>query len=377
MSETKRVAPPKPVAPAMTTTVPLNKVVRVSDIFEHPVFIERISKMAPKHIPGPQMVRGFALTVRRNPKILECDAQSLIGVFGLCAALGFVPNMPNGFAYLIPRSIRGRMSVDFQIGYRGFLDIAWRSGAVKQIVANAVWPGDEFDYHFGSGSFLRHRLGNVPRAENAEPEYAYMHAMTSFGGDVFWVVTRADVYTRRAASPAYREAMAAYNRALKNKTDPMSEHAYRSCPWIAWPAEMWMKTAVRSGFRFLPQSPMASLALSVDDREVDYERVATIDPEAVEFGVLDDGPPQGEGGGADDPSCLFPIRDAAGDLIADPFGDAEAAARAFVELRAGARDAEELHKIDEMNRGVLGVIRSSSERAAAILNGWITDESRD
>lgn len=370
MSETRRVAPPKPVAPAASTVLPLHKVVRVGDIFEHPVFIERIGRMAPKHVSGAQMVRGFALMARRNPKILECDAQSLIGVFGLCAALGFVPNMPNGFAYLIPRSLRGRMSVDFQIGYRGFLDIAWRSGVVKQIVANVVWPGDDFDYQFGSGAFLRHRFGGSPRAENAEPECAYMHATTSFGGDVFWVVTRSDVYARRASSPSYRSAMAAYNRAVKGKTDPMSEHEYRSCPWIAWPAEMWMKTAIRAGFRFLPQSPMSDLALSVDEREIDYARLSTVDADAIEFGVADGGSAAEVEDASSVAQVMFPIRDVSGDLIGEPFAEAEEAARAFVALRGQANDAEELHKLEETNRRTLDALKSSSERAAAILNGW-------
>lgn len=58
------------------------------------------------------------------------------------AQLGLEPNTPLGQAYLIPYKVKGMDKVQFQIGYKGLLELAHRSGKIKTLYAHEVRKND-------------------------------------------------------------------------------------------------------------------------------------------------------------------------------------------------------------------------------------------
>ena len=77
--------------------------------------------------------------LRKTPKLLECDAASLMGSIGQVAQLGLEVGGLLGHAYLIPY---GR-ECQLVIGYKGLMELARRSGQIKSIEARAVFEGDD------------------------------------------------------------------------------------------------------------------------------------------------------------------------------------------------------------------------------------------
>lgn len=67
-----------------------------------------------------------------------------------------------GQAYLIPFRNHGRMECQFQLGYKGLIDLAYRSGEVSIIQAHTVYENDDFQYELGLDPTLRH----VPARSN-------------------------------------------------------------------------------------------------------------------------------------------------------------------------------------------------------------------
>lgn len=86
--------------------------------------------------------------IKKNPKLLDCDQKSLFGAILLSAELKLKPNTPEGFAYIIPYG----KEAQFQIGYKGLIEIAYRSPLVKGIKGVAVFA-NEFYEEMQDGTF--------------------------------------------------------------------------------------------------------------------------------------------------------------------------------------------------------------------------------
>lgn len=125
-----------------------------------------------------------------NPKLKECSPQSFLGAMMTAAQLGLEPNTPLGQAYLIPFRNHGQMECQFQLGYKGLIDLAYRSGEVSIIQAHAVMENDEFQYELGIDPKLRH----VPAKSNrGKPVAYYAIFKTKDGGYGFQVMSIEDV----------------------------------------------------------------------------------------------------------------------------------------------------------------------------------------
>lgn len=125
-----------------------------------------------------------------NPKLKECSPQSFLGAMMTAAQLGLEPNTPLGQAYLIPFRNHGQMECQFQLGYKGLIDLAYRSGEVSIIQAHTVYENDDFQYELGLDPTLRH----VPaRSNRGKPIFYYAIFKTKTGGYGFQVMSMEDV----------------------------------------------------------------------------------------------------------------------------------------------------------------------------------------
>ena len=92
-----------------------------------------IKKALPNVITPERFTRMALTAVSVNPKLAECTPRSFMGALMNAAQLGLEPNTPLGQAYLIPFKNKGVMEVQFQIGYKGLIDLAYRSGEFLSI----------------------------------------------------------------------------------------------------------------------------------------------------------------------------------------------------------------------------------------------------
>ena len=85
--------------------------------------------------------------VSSTPKLQECDPMTVWGS-GMIAASLKLPVDPNlGFAYIVPYKDRNKgMIAQFQMGYKGFIQLSMRSGQYKRMNVSEVYS-DELDFH--------------------------------------------------------------------------------------------------------------------------------------------------------------------------------------------------------------------------------------
>ena len=72
----------------------------------------------------------------------ECDPNTIVAAAAVAASLD-LPIDPNlGFAYIVPYRNKGRAEAQFQAGYKGFVQLALRSGQYKTINVGPVYEGE-------------------------------------------------------------------------------------------------------------------------------------------------------------------------------------------------------------------------------------------
>lgn len=194
----------------------------------------QIARALPKQMDSDRFARIVMTTLRRTPKLMECDPQSLMAACMLSAQLGLEPG-PLGHAWLIPY----KREVTFVLGYRGIIELARRSGEIVSIEAREVREADEFEFAYG----LDARLHHVPAlGDRGKPLYYWGLAKFKDGGHYFEVLSMDDIERHRASSAA------------KN-----------SGPWVDHYSAMARKTCIRSMAPYLPLSPEAARAVDADD----------------------------------------------------------------------------------------------------------------
>lgn len=188
-----------------------------------------IKKALPAVITPERFTRIVLSALSTNPKLAQTTPQSFLSAMMTAAQLGMEPNTPLGQAYLIPYyNSKSRCNeCQFQLGYKGLIDLAYRSGEVSIIQAQVVYENDEFTYSFGLEPILKH----IPAAsDRGEPIYVYAMFRTKDGGFGFDVMSM----------DAIRSFAQQYSK------------SFSSGPWQTNFEEMAKKTALKRTLKYAP-----------------------------------------------------------------------------------------------------------------------------
>lgn len=198
---------------------------------------KEIEAALPSMISSERFQRVALTAFSNNPKLQQCEPMSFIAAMMKSAQLGLEPNTPLGQAYLIPYGSK----VQFQIGYKGLLELAQRSGKIKTLYAHEVRENDEFDIDYG----LEQKLIHKPLLKGSRGEvigyYAVYHLDT--GGHSFVFMTKQEIL----------------EHAMKfSKTFKMG-------PWQTDFDAMAKKTVIKQLLKYAPLSIEMQKAVSSDE----------------------------------------------------------------------------------------------------------------
>ena len=202
-------------------------------------------KAAPAGFDVNRLGRIIYTECNKNPLLTQCSLQSVMSCAIQSATLGLEPGSALGHAYLIPywnKKLNG-YECQMQIGYKGMIDLARRSGQIISITAHVVYEKDDFEIEYGDDERIRHRP--CLTGEPGKPSYVYASAKLKGGGTQRALMTVAEVEAIRKRANANRKG---------------------STPWDTDWAEMAKKTAVRRLFKMLPVSIEAAEAVRANER---------------------------------------------------------------------------------------------------------------
>ena len=229
-----------------------------------------IKKALPSVITPERFTRIVLSAISVNPKLGHCTPQSFLGAMMTSAQLGLEVNTPLGQAYVLPYNNKGTMEAQFQLGYKGLIDLAYRSGEVESIQAHIVYENDEFECEYGLEPKLTHKPADTDRGE---PVKVYAVFKTKSGGFGFEVMSMEDV----------RKHAAKYSQSYGSNYSP----------WKTNFNEMAKKTVLKRVLKYAPlksdfvraavQDEVIKKDLSADMYDVPAENV--IDAEFTEVPV--------------------------------------------------------------------------------------------
>jgi len=142
-----------------------------------------IAKALPSVMTPERFTRITLSAISNTPKLAQCTPQSFLAAMMNAAQLGLEPNTPLGEAYLIPYG----KQVQFQIGYKGLLNLAHRSGTNVEV--HEVYENDEFEYSYGLNPNLVHK----PAMKDRGKIICYYAVWRNEGAYGFEVMSREDV----------------------------------------------------------------------------------------------------------------------------------------------------------------------------------------
>jgi phage RecT family recombinase len=210
---------------------------------------------------GEKMASRFAkmayTAVVNSPALQRCSLPSIIKAASMCASLGLDIDS-RGLAYLVPYGGEAQ----FQIGYRGMIELAYRSGKVKSINAHCIYESER----------------NTVKIERENGRFTVLHpfSFSPPSGGIIAVYATAEI-----------EGLGAFTEVMrKDEIDKIraSSKAKNSPAWADHYDEMAKKTVIRRLSKFLPQSIVEDLTKAVvqEDDIIDVKTTSRFDPPQTE-----------------------------------------------------------------------------------------------
>lgn len=201
-------------------------------------FQTQIKKAMPQAMSSDVLLRVSVTTIQKTPKLLECTRESLMQCVLECAQLGLLPDGILGQAYMVPYG----KNATLQIGYRGIITLARRSGEVKYVVGEAVYDCDKFSISYAPKRTIMHDpdIDNERRGEKLEGKYL----PAGFRGAYGLVLYKDDTIDFEYLPLHKIERIRSGSQAGSAKDGP----------WLQHFEEMAKKTAIRALGKRLPLS---------------------------------------------------------------------------------------------------------------------------
>lgn len=211
------------------TTVVEKKPKTIFDVIQ--AGAKQFATALPKHINTDRFVRIAITTIRQNPKLAQCSQESLLGALMVSAQLGLEPGTL-GQCYLIPFENKrmGTVECQFQIGYKGLIELLRRSGQLSDIYSYTVYENDDFNIEYGLSRTLTHKPNFD---ERGEIKGFYAVAILKDGTKAFEYMTKEEIVKHEEK---YRKG------------------SYKNDVWNKNFEEMAQKTVVKKLLKWLPVS---------------------------------------------------------------------------------------------------------------------------
>lgn len=154
---------------------------------------------------GQRFISAVISAVQTNPTLQECTNQSILSAALLGESLKLSPSPQLGQYYMVPYNDKERGNVaQFQLGYKGYIQLAIRSGQYKKLNVLAIKKGELVRFDPLNEEIEVKLIDDEEQRETAETigYYAMFEYVNGFRKAIYWsknkMLAHADKY-----SPAF------------------------------------------------------------------------------------------------------------------------------------------------------------------------------
>ena len=138
---------------------------------------------------APSFISSILTIVNSNEKLQKCDPKSILAAAGIAAALKLPINPSLGFAHIVP--YKGQ--AQFQMGWRGYVQLAMRSGLYRTLNSGAVREGQITDIDFVTGEIIR----GEKISDTIVGYVAYMELVNGFRKSLYMTVEELQAHAEK------------------------------------------------------------------------------------------------------------------------------------------------------------------------------------
>lgn len=138
---------------------------------------------------GQRFIASIVSAVNNNPALQECTNQSILSGALLGESLKLSPSPQLGQYYLVPFNDRDRGKVaQFQLGYKGYIQLAIRSGQYKKLNVLAIKEGELIKYDPLEEEIQVNLIEDEEAREKAPTigYYAFFEYTNGFKKSLYW-----------------------------------------------------------------------------------------------------------------------------------------------------------------------------------------------
>lgn len=224
----------------MTTNLPTIRKTLTSDSMQN-MIRQRIGQKAGTFTTSLLDVIGD------TPALQQCDPALVVKEALKAAALDLPINKNLGFAYVIPYREKGKAKPQFQMGYRGYVQLAIRTGQYKHLNAGMVYEGEEMVEDRIKGTI---QIFGEKTSDKVVGYFAYMQLINGFEKAVGWTKEQVQKHAKR-----FSKSYSGGSSPWKTDFDPMAQKTMLLQLVKYMPMTIEMSSAMAADFSDSRQSP--------------------------------------------------------------------------------------------------------------------------
>lgn len=267
--------------------------------FSVAITTENYQKLINTTLQDPKRAQRFTANimaaVSNNPALQECDAGTILACAFLGESLGLSPSPQLGQFYLVPFEDKknNRKVATFILGYKGYIQLAIRSGQYKKLHVIALKKGELISYDVLNEEIEVNLIEDELERDLAETTayYAFFEYMNGFRKTLYWskdkMLKHAERYSA-AFGPAPAKGKypgrVSYAEYQAGNVHPDNMWAYSS---------FWYKDFDGMAFKTMLRQLISKWGIMSAELQMAFESDNSI--------IHDNAPPQYIGGGDDMP----------------------------------------------------------------------------
>lgn len=193
-----------------------------------------LDRALPNSMCSDRLITLAIAELRKNQKLALCSPKSICGTIMSCAQLGLEPGIA-GMVYLIPRGTEATIL----LGYKGMIELSYRSERITSVEAACVYENDEFSMKRGTSPSIDHTPSIYERGP-MKGVYAVVTMKNGYKQFDFMNMHDINAIRNRSKSGAYG-------------------------PWATDMEQMAQKTVIRRLLKIIPSSICVNNAIGLDE----------------------------------------------------------------------------------------------------------------
>lgn len=157
---------------------------------------------------GGKFITSLISLVSNNPELAQCEHSTILASALLGESLKLSPSPQLGQFYLVPfkDNKNERIVAQFQLGYKGYIQLAIRSGYYKKLNVLAIKEGELINYNPLDESIEVKLIEDEEKRENANTigYFAMFEYQNGFTKTLYWSKEKMQAHARKY-SQAYRK----------------------------------------------------------------------------------------------------------------------------------------------------------------------------